>query len=757
MQRTKAVYLRVLLPYIAFHLTLLVATHGFSQTSPSPPGVTLDLADNAALAHLQRVDALLEAQEWRDAVDAIRVVMESAEGKVIAAGPERIDGFRRFIPLREHCQIQLSSFANRAPLALDHYRSIVDSRALRALKLAIAARDPDQLADVISSFFVSSATDQALLQLGDLEVERGHWVAARRSIERLAASARFITEAGESKHFDGLPVWLLTRHFREDTQWQAAATRLTEGARQTNWFVYPDSKIDRSAVQARLVLISILAGEPVRARLELELLKRIAPNSEGQLAGHVGAYVMILQELLEQSETWPQAASDANWPTFASSANRQTHAHAEPKLVTMPSWRTRLPLRSGVDDDRSREGQRVAESVDALLSYHPVAVGDRILVQAGAEPSDVVCYSRSDGGVQFGAIASNDTTEDVAANSDHGTRFTLTVDGSIVFAEVDSGDEDRGPSRLVGFDVERDGKLVFDLRLDGAPWNDHWSFDGTPLINGGYLYVTLRHRDEVGSQIHVACFDAWRADLLWRRKVCGGEWQETPAQTLLTLSEDTIYCNTHLGVIAALQARDGRVRWITEYPRVSSENDHPDRNTQHMFRDLTPCLVHHDLVIAAPADCDRLFALDANTGHVVWTTPPERAADAIHLLGVGSGNLIVSGDYLYWLDVYSGEIVGQFPPPRAVAPGLARPSPRGYGRGLLVGENVYWPTRESIFVFRQRTARIGRHPPIDREIALAAHGATGGNLIVAGNVLVIAAADELIVFDEYGQRTTNVE
>jgi outer membrane protein assembly factor BamB len=223
------------------------------------------------------------------------------------------------------------------------------------------------------------------------------------------------------------------------------------------------------------------------------------------------------------------------------------------------------------------------------------------------------------------------------------------------------------------------------------------------------------------------------------------------------LSEDTVFCNTHLGVIAALRASDGRVRWLCEYPRVSLENDNPDRNVQHLFRDITPCLAYRDLVIAAPSDCNRLFALDAGTGHVIWTLLPEQAADVIHLLGVGGDRLVASGDYLYWLDVYTGRIVGQFPPPRVTTPGHARPSPRGHGRGVLVGDKVYWPTRDSILVFGQRTVRTesGVEPHLVREIELTPRGATGGNLVVAGDVLIIAATDQLFVFDRYGKRNTD--
>ena len=759
-QQTRALYQRATSLFVAFHLTFVFAVHGFSQSQvSSPPGVSFDLVDNAGLAHLQRVDALLGAEQWRDAVKAIRTVLENADDKMIPVGPERRDGFRRFIPLRDYCQMQLAGFANLAPKALAHYRNIIDHRALRALKFVAEERSPEELSNIAGRFFVSSSTDEAMLQVGDLEVERGHWNSARRNYEHLSKSSRFQSVSGESNQFDGLPIWLLTRRFHADKQWQAASVRLSEAIRDPSWLIYPNPSISQPSIQARLVLVSILEGNRPRAKLELELLRRICPDARGFLAGRNGNYVTILEELLSRSDQWPKARPKADWPTFAGSVTRQPHVGEEFDIADTPSWRTSLSLKSGRDEYRSREGQRVAEHVDALLSYHPIVIGERLVVQTGDTSDHVVCYKLADGNVVSGNPKSDKGTGDALPGTEIGRRYSLTGTGSRVFALVDPHGEAGGCSRVIGIDVEKDGKLVYDLRLEGAAWNDNWSFDGAPLIENDRLYVTLRNRDAVGSQVHVACFDAMRTDLLWRRKICEGEWQETAAQTLLTLSEDTLYCNTHLGVIAALQSRDGKLRWITEYPRVPSSNDHPDRNTQHGFRDLTPCLVHYDLVISAPSDCNRLFALDANTGHVIWTTRPERAADSIHLLGVGEGNLICSGDYLYWLDVQSGELVGQYPSPRAVAPGLARPSPRGYGRGVLAGDKVYWPTRESILVFRQRIVRteIGRHPPQIDKIPVAGQHATGGNLIVAGDVLAIAAADELIIFDKHGQRTTDTQ
>ena len=65
---------------------------------------------------------------------------------------------------------------------------------------------------------------------------------------------------------------------------------------------------------------------------------------------------------------------------------------------------------------------------------------------------------------------------------------------------------------------------------------------------------------------------------------------------------------------------------------------------KHLYRDLTPCLYDRGVVYVAPADCREILAIDASTGMLLW--PFEHAEDAVHLLGVGGGNLLASGDKL---------------------------------------------------------------------------------------------------------------
>ena len=66
--------------------------------------------------------------------------------------------------------------------------------------------------------------------------------------------------------------------------------------------------------------------------------------------------------------------------------------------------------------------------------------------------------------------------------------------------------------------------------------------------------------------------------------------------------------------------------------------------------------------------------------------------------------------------------------------GAERP---GYGRGVLAGDSVLWPTRDKLYVFDQQTAQPRK------VVDLAARGASGGNLLVADGRLLIATEQRI--------------
>jgi hypothetical protein len=106
--------------------------------------------------------------------------------------------------------------------------------------------------------------------------------------------------------------------------------------------------------------------------------------------------------------------------------------------------------------------------------------------------------------------------------------------------------------------------------------------------------------------------------------------------------------------------------------------------------------------------------------------------DVVHLLGVADDHLIASGHRLYWIGLGpedAGRVIRVVPDSQEKL---------GYGRGILAGDCVYWPTRETIHVFDRRTGRQ------KKEIPLGPRGVRSGNLAVGGGQLLIAGTDELV-------------
>jgi hypothetical protein len=113
---------------------------------------------------------------------------------------------------------------------------------------------------------------------------------------------------------------------------------------------------------------------------------------------------------------------------------------------------------------------------------------------------------------------------------------------------------------------------------------------------------------------------------------------------------------------------------------------------------------------------------------------------------VSGDYLILSGDYLYYVDVWTGRVVTQFPAPVITGTPKPPPNPRGYGRGLITQSQIYWPTRDQLFVFQNQLEKHGPRwePKLAKVIDLDPRGLGGGNLVLAGDILLIATGDKLL-------------
>ncbi len=471
---------------------------------------------------------------------------------------------------------------------------------------------------------------------------------------------------------------------------------------------------------------------------------RLHPDARGRLGGREGKYSELLAALLTESAAWPPVPPDPDWSTLAGDSRRNKIA---PRPVDFGAVAWRMPLRPASAVAREPADLSVAgENARQPLSFYPLVIGNTVLVN---DQERIVAARLDDGKPAWGrghAIYESQLAGALTPSLPPETlgtpRFTMTVFQDKLFARMGSPvtglprDATVGvrPGYLVCLDLAAEGRLLWKAEPD-----EGWAMEGAPLADSRGVYVAMR-RNDIRPQVAVACLDAETGRLRWRRNICNAE---TPARgifpeithNLLTLAGGTLYFNTNLGAVAAVAAEDGRLLWVSLYPR--------DRRgsvaglAPHWRRELSPCLFDHGTLYVAPADSSRIFAFDAATGQPLWPIGAE-AEDATDLLGVAGSWLIAGGQKLYWIslnDEDRGRVKHVWPE------GAERP---GYGRGILAGDGVLWTTPGQLFVFDRRTAQPRN------VIDLTDRGASGGNLLAAGGRLLIATATELIAIGPHG-------
>ncbi len=685
--------------------------------------VAVDSPDGAAQSHLERVKQYRAVGQWEEVVETLLHVMANYGDKVILLYRQQpISGYTS---VRDYCHQQLASLP---PEALSLYRRRIDAQARNWFDQGIATRDTEPLENIVQQMFCSSWADDALAALGEIALEQGDYGRARTYWERI------------------LPA---------DPSPDATTVRVS----------YPDTDLDRASVHARLIWISILEGSIGRARAQLRRFVGEYPGSRGRLAGREVEYAVALSSLLESAEKWPPVETSRQWFTFAGNASRNQvmsrafdvgpSAWDRPVVLDRPPG---APLPSNMGFRR----RRVAETKDKLLSYHPLVIGDLVLVN---DQNRILAFNIHTGKAAWGSSpvvypGGSEPEPDFRRLRRHrsrgslGTaRFTMSVFGDRLYARMGNPVTSRAsdpfieqePGYLVCLDISAQGRLVWKIPPEGKKW----AFEGSPLSDGTNIYVAMR-RSDVTPQAHVACFDAATGRRRWRRFVCAaqtpgrGQVDET-THNLLTLDHGIIYYNTNLGAVAALEARDGGVKWISLYRRA--EGGDLTQPATHFYRDLNPCVIYQGKVLVAPADSESIFALEATTGRLLWSTPPN-VDDAVHLLGVGGGKLWASGDRLWSIDVESGKFVGVWPD---------QPSLKGYGRGVLAGNKVLWPTQKHIHVFDQITGRKIKEIELRPLARPDRAGGGGGNLVVSDGYLLVATSDRLYGFAQFSRMKRQAE
>jgi outer membrane protein assembly factor BamB len=667
-----------------------------------------ELIDGITETRLRQLDDYIAEKHWEEAILLLQSLMELNDRRLIPVSPSRL------IPLSDYCRIRL---AQLPPEGLAIYRGRLEASASECLQEAKRCQLPDSYRKVVERAFATRACAEALMALGDLALEAGKYTEAR--------------------------AW-----------WSMALPLDSEApAEWKSWLSMPAGSADPAAIRARLVLASILEGDLERARAEFEAFLKLHSQAEGYFAGKFQAFSPILEQLLAEAEKRSAALRESAtptqeiWPTFGGNFARWQKLAGKVFPLSF-AWQRPLPSRrAGTSPWRMLSPQTFAaagNSASRPLMYHPVIVGDNVFL---ATSTEILAWNIQSGEPAWPggpSIYRDPAAEDLASMEGPEAalglpQFTLTVSGNRLVARMGSPVTIRTPevrggpfptTALVCLDLEAQGRLIWRQ----TPPEPNSVFEGTPVCDGDQLYTVLR-RNEVQTQLWVAAYRLATGQLLWKQLICIGEplgrvMLPEATHILLTLAEGNLFLVTNLGAIAAL-GTDGRIRWVVTYPRERRVDlaDLP----AHWLRQPTAALFDRGILYVAPADTPMILAIDATTGQLLWYTGPETAS-ATFLLGISGGRLIAGGGRLFWIGTL-GEERG-----RVVACWPESAETPGYGKGLLVGNVVLWPTRGRLYAFDARSAQ-----PI-KLIPLIPWEVEGGHLILARGHLLIAGSRSLAAF-----------
>jgi len=678
-------------------------------------------------------------RQWSEAIGIYQRVIEQFGDKVAKLpkdepGADASGDFVLYVDDRRFCH---RSLAKLPPEAREIYRNRVDGVAERWFRQGRSQRDVGSLRRVVDLAFCSSWGDDALELLGDLAFQDG------RFGEALAMYGRLVAD-----HPDDPFV-----------------------------LVHPDPSVDLARVAAKKLLCRAAAGENPPGPAELDEFGRRYPAAAGSLAGRKGTYTQVLAESLTADHLAPPSQPDSRWPTFAGSLRRSKVVSG---AIDVGSMQWRVDIEKVSPGRTTQFGPRVpaaAASPEKLLAFHPIVLGDQVIVCDGTQvlaynlndrPSDAEGSSPRLVEPAWKHPPENGGQGPQARHPYAGTpRYTLTAVGHRIYARMGAmstsfvpgmgGMSGRGTTSIVALDWNTQGKLLWEqkstsLNLPNRPadrnnGNRTVSFEGTPVADARNVYVAVTDRREQTATF-IACFDADTGVSRWVRYLgtassdinnffgMGGPMQfgmSAPGDfnhRLLSLDGPALFYQTNQGALIALEAETGATLWVATYPR--QEPNHLGNESE---RDLNPAVIHDGRVFVAPSDADALFAFDAANGRLLWKT--DRISDDVklsHLLGVARDRLVATGNRVLLFDVKTGRLLHAWPD--------SGKSLEGYGRGLLAGDLIYWPTQNEIEVLDQRTG-LRAQPPIK---LLETYHTRGGNLVAGDGYLIVAQADGLVVF-----------
>ncbi len=564
-----------------------------------------------------RVNALIKAGIRKEEVgahnEALRIYRELLT-RVLDSGPAIHYRVSEYGLFVPAAQYVQRRILNFPKETLAHYRTLYDAEARASFRIAKEKFSLPGLTDIIDKMLATSYGDNALFELGNAELDGGH---------HLAALDYFST---------------LREYFRE-------------------------SDCLTSELDLKIAYCKKMLGKRDVAIPEI----RSTPESLNPQA------LKRLKEMVEQASFQPEGQRNlAATRRIAATDDQGLHPPPlDPLGLQAPIWKKTLP--------RSRR--------DFWVFSQPVATDQSIIFR---HKNIIYSHSMLTGELRW----KNDLGGSAVWQSRSSRKYPLEdllVRNGMIFTPLYKV----GPS-LVALDqvtgqlkwaygpVAASSEEEARMRMESAP---AW---GPQTVFSTYILDNVEGDTHTDSEYGVLAFDAVTGRIKWRARLCRllpekftGGFAKRHRIRIRSFSspplyhQGTVYATTNAGIVAAMDAMTGRVKWMMRYPYNPGIHDATRTYGKEFSRTYTdgswrphrpmfwfnqrPLLVG-DRLYVQPVDTKLLLCIDRASGKVLWSRPKLSPGYSYFMGPMSSGELVLvnSGREVELVDPQNGATTWRF-------------------------------------------------------------------------------------------------
>lgn len=639
--------------------------------------------DDTCEQHIKRAERFIREERWNHAINSLKAAMKAKE----AAGTYYPVDKELYVGVEDYCRRLFNTFS---PEGMKLVRETFDPEAEAILERGRKSEAFIQaLIRVSREYYFTSSGDEALWQLGDYYMEKGRFEQALNC---------FI---GVENHPDrDIP--------REEVTAKKCMAMLFLGKKTEVEKIADQLEKDKNENTIEL--------DMERVKLSVFLRRRIADINGGAVLNR---------------------GAEHGWPMFGGEFDnsRIMGPAVNPEAMR---WRYTLQGKHAADlAMRTRRGN--------INPFFPATVDGVVYLTTA---NGIIALDLFTG--KFIGEYSSDTAGKAYDNgwiqSNHSN--LVTCYGGNVYGVTDWNLKQVNAGDFRGAFVVYHNKLVclnqksmkfvwetgYDKTKDADFILNRSYFVGAPVIYGGNLYIEAMVY--LGSpESHLVCLDNSTGIFKYSVKLCSNSWNDSdprfgrspfiPANnSMIAVGDGSLYVSTNAGAIFNIEPETGNVRWARKYnPTVPNNAELQQFGRTWVglkeWQTSAPVL-HSGRLYVAPQNGAYLYALDCETGKVVWNYERETGED--YLLGIANGVLVLGGKSATGLDINTGKLLWRWDG------GDEHPS----GRGALTDGIAYLPFKDGV---RRIAVRNGKEFDFWK---WPGNSPEGGNIIMSDKMLVLS-------------------